>query len=359
MKDPVWLGLRSLAQEAPLLAFMLVGGAAADRIDRRHILLTSNVVQMTMAGVLAALYFTDRLGIGAILGASFVAGLAQSQSAPTYQATITTIVPRDQIPKAVALNSLQFNLSRFIGPALAGILLARSGAGVCLVVNAVSFVAVMAAVVTLKLPEAPPASKETLRQSLRAGVAHLWGTPILRMLTGLGLAASVLAFPLTTYMPVIADKVMGTGATGYSMLLSSYGAGAIVGAILTAQRGQVAHRGRLLLLSLIVYCACAARALLSGSQWVAMPLLAACGFCLVTTTSTLNSLVQETAPVELRGRVLSIWGLAFRGGMPLGGVLVGAFGRVVPVPLILVGTSAVLGAIALALLLQSRRLRAV
>jgi MFS family permease len=358
MGDPVWLGLRTLSGELPLIAFMLVGGAAADRIDRRRILLGSQVVQMTMAALLAVLYFTDRLGIWWILGAAFVTGLAQSQSAPTYQATITSIVPAPQIPKAVALNSLQFNLSRFLGPALAGVLLARFGAGACLSVNAVSFLAVMLAIMAIRLPAAAPTS-ETLRESVKSGIRHLWADPLLRLLTFLAFAGSFLAFPLTTFLPVLADDVLKTGAAGYSMLLSSFGVGAIVGAIATAQRGHVAGRGRILLVSYAVYGACAVGALLCGRQPVAMAFLAVCGFSLVNAFSTVNSLVQEHAPAEMRGRVLSIWGLAFRSGMPVGSVMVGAAARIVPVTAILAATSAVLGVLALTLLVRSRRLRAV
>ena len=129
LRDPFYLGLRAFAADAPLLAFMLVGGAMADRVDRRLILLTSNVLQMCFATALGVLYATDRLGIGAIVGLAFLTGLSQSQSAPTYQAVITSLVPPRRIQNAVALNSLQFNLSRTVGPAIAGVLLARAGTG--------------------------------------------------------------------------------------------------------------------------------------------------------------------------------------------------------------------------------------
>ena len=132
MGDPFYLGLRSFAQEVPLLAFMLLGGAVADRIDRRLILLSSQWFQMAMALLLGALYLTGHLGIVAIVLIAFATGLMQSQSAPTYQAVITSLVPRDRIANAVALNSLQFNLSRAIGPVVAGLLLAHAGAGLVL-----------------------------------------------------------------------------------------------------------------------------------------------------------------------------------------------------------------------------------
>jgi MFS family permease len=330
--NPVYLGLRAFAAEAPLVTFMLLGGALADRIDRRAVLLTSQILQMLFASALGLLYVAGYLGPAAILTIAFLTGLAQSQSAPTYQAVITSLVPPSHIPNAVALNSLQFNLSRMIGPAIAGILLASAGTGVCFAVNAASFLAVILALARIELPPPQPRPGVSLGQSLREGVGHVWGDPTLRGLTALAGLSSFLCFPLITYMPVIADNVLGSGAAGYSLLLSSFGAGAIVGAISTAQRGNRAHRGGLMLLGLAAYGAATLLALASRSQPVAMALLFVAGASVVTAYSTLNSLVQEHAPAELKGRVLSVYGIAFRGGTPLGnlaaGFLVGAKGAV-------------------------------
>jgi predicted MFS family arabinose efflux permease len=315
--NPVYLGLRSFAAEAPLLTFMLLGGAVADRVDRRRILLTSQVLQMTFAASLAALYAFGRLGIAAILTAAFLTGLAQSQSAPTYQAVITSLVPPRQIQNAVALNSLQFNLSRAIGPAIAGVLLARVGVGACLAVNALSFVAVIVAIWSIELP-APASTGESLGRSLGTGLRHVWASRGLRQLTLLAAAGSFFAFPLITYLPTLA-----TGAAGYSMLLSSLGVGAIGGAIATAHRGNVPGRERRLLLAFVIFGTSAAGAVLARTQMLAMALLFVAGWSMVTGFSTLNALVQESAPDALRGRVLSIYGLFFRGGGPVGGLVAG------------------------------------
>lgn len=324
-RNPLFLGLRSFAAEAPLIGLMLVGGAVADRVDRRHILLASQAVQMTLATALLALFLGERLGLLAILAIAFVTGLAQSQSSPTYQAVLTSLVPSHEIPRAVAMNSLQFNLSRAIGPVIAGLLLARGGTAACFAVNVVSYAAVLAALARIRLPPRPPRAKpESLGRSLRAGLAHVSGHPVLSRLTLLAAVGSFLAFPLTTYLPVFADEVQRTGATGYSLLLSSYGAGAIGGAISTAQRGHVPGRGRLLLIAFALYGSLAGTALLSPWQPVSMLLLFGAGWSLVTAYSTLNSLVQEHAEDALRGRILSIYGLCFRGGMPFGGLVAGA-----------------------------------
>jgi MFS family permease len=323
--NPVYLGLRSFAGEAPLLAFMMVGGAMADRIDRRRILMTSQILQMSFAATLAALYFSGHLGIAAILTMAFLTGLAQSQSAPTYQAALSTLVPPRHIPNAVALNSLQFNLSRTLGPAIAGLLLARAGTGVCLIVNAVSFLAVIAALWSIEIPSPSIGKQESLRQSMSAGLQHVFSQPLLRALTLLGFLGSFLAFPLITYMPVIADDVLNSGVSGYGLLLSAFGAGAIVGALGTAYRGNRQGRGRTSLLSLVVYGLAVFVAVHTHSLPVAVTLLFVAGISVSSSFSILNSLVQELAPEALRGRVLSIYGLAFRGGMPVGSLLAGFF----------------------------------
>ena len=321
--NPVYLGLRSFAQEVPLIAFMLVGGAFADRMDRRRILLGSQVLQMAFAVALALLDATDHLELYAILLLAFLTGLTQSQSAPTYQAVLTTLVPPQRIPNAVALNSLQFNLSRFLGPAFAGVLLARLGTTACFSVNALSYVAVILALLRLRMPPLATPSTGSLRDSLVVGFRHVGASPVLRALTALAAVASVLAFPLITYLPVLAGDVLGTGAAGYSLLLSSFGAGAIGGALATAQRGDRPGRGRLMLTMLAVFGGATILAVASRTQLLSMALLLVSGWSLVTAFSTLNSLVQEHTPGEVRGRVLAIYGLAFRGGMPLGSLVAG------------------------------------
>ncbi len=356
--NPVYLGLRSFAQEAPLLAFMLIGGAVADRVDRRRILLTSNVLQMAFAVVLFALFGLDRLGVGAILTIAFLTGLAQSQSAPTYQAVLTSIVPPERIPNAVALNSLQFNLSRAIGPAIAALLLARAGTGVCFLVNALSFVAVIVALARIRMPPIASKPQGSLRESLATGLRHVARDPVIGLLMALAGISSFLAFPLITYMPVIADGVLGMGAAGYSLLLSSFGAGAILGAITTAQRGNRQGRGRLLLHALGIYSIATIAALVSPLPLLTMALLFVSGASLVTAFSTLNSLVQELAPNELRGRVVSIYSLAFRGGSPLGSLVAGFLVAPLGAPIVIGGFSALLLATVIAVRLRGGRVPA-
>jgi len=321
--NPYYLALRTFAAEAPLIAFMLVGGAAADRFDRRRILIVSQFLQMSFAAALGVLFVTGRLSFPLILLFAFLTGLAQSQSAPTYQATLTTLVPPKQIPNAVALNSVQFNLSRTIGPVIGGVFFTVAGAGACFAANALSFAAIIAALLRIEIPS-PSDARKGWRESVLAGFRHVYESPLLLLLTSISCAGAFLSYPLITYLPVFADKVLRAGPTGYSFLLSSFGVGAVAGALTTARRGHVPGRGRLLLKAWMVYATATLGALLAGNLWIAMALLVISGASLVTGSSTLISLMQENVPDAMRGRTMSIYSVAFRGGMPLGAIFAGA-----------------------------------
>jgi predicted MFS family arabinose efflux permease len=255
----------------------------------------------------------------------FITGLAQSQSAPTYQAFLTSIVPREVIPRAVAMNSLQFNLSRSIGPPIAAVLLVGLGAAWCFVVNAFSFVAVIVALILISIPRAAPSLRPSqgVASSLVEGLRYVRKAPNIGLIVALAGALSFFVFPLTTFLPVVADEVLGSGAGGYSMLLSAIGLGAIVGAIATAHRGRFEGRGRFVLVCFVVGPLTAVGAVLCGRQWLATALLFFYGVLQTSGSSTMNGLVQELAPEAMRGRILSLFGFAFRGGSPIGALVMG------------------------------------
>lgn len=360
LKNPAYLGWRQFASELPLVAFMLIGGVLADRFNKKSILMASQLVQMALALVLAGLYFTGHLTIWAVVIVGFITGLAQSQSAPTYQAFLTSVVPRETIPRAVAMNSLQFNLSRSIGPPIAAALLVALGAAWCFVINAFSFVAIMVALLMIRMPMLAAGARpaQGVASSLREGLSYVRKSPDIAMIVWLAGALSFFVFPLTTFLPVVADEVLGTGAGGYSMLLSAIGLGAIVGAIGTAHRGRFEGRGRFVLACFVVGPLLAAGAVLCGNQWLATTLLFGYGIVQVSGSSTLNGLVQELAPEEMRGRIVALFGLTFRGGAPLGALLLGYsvtwFGPAVALSVSLIGMSVLCGA----LLYVSPRFRA-
>ena len=211
------------------------------------------------------------------------------------------------------------------------------------------------------MPDFPSATRtvvhETLVRSLKGGFTQMRTSPLLALLTMLGAAGSFLGFPLITYLPVVAGDLLGTGAAGYSLLLSSFGAGAIVGALFTAHRGHVPGRGRAVLAAFVVYGAASLGTVLSSRQPIAMALLFAAGWALVTAFSTLNSLVQENATDALRGRIVSIYGLAFRGGMPLGSLVAGVLVRSLGAPAVLGAFSGALALLSAVVYIRNGRLR--
>ena len=188
-----------------------------------------------------------------------------------------------------------------------------------------------------------------------AGLVHVRRHPALRTLTLTGAVASFLAFPLLTYLPVIAGQVLRTGASGYSLLLTSFGIGAIVGALATARRGHVPGRERAMLLYLVLFGGATVAAMASGRQWPAMGFLLVSGWSIVSAFSILNSLVQENALDALRGRVVSIYSLAFRGGMPLGSLTAGFLVRSFGAPRVIGGYCLVLVLLAASLHLLGPR----
>jgi predicted MFS family arabinose efflux permease len=325
---------------------MLLGGVLADRFNKKSILMASQVIQLGMALILATLYFTGHLSIWAVVAVGFITGLAQSQSAPTYQAFLTSIVPRDVIPRAVAMNSLQFNLSRSIGPPIAAALLVALGAAWCFVINAFSFFAVIAALLMIRIVRDATINerpRQGVASSLFEGFRYVRHAPEIAMIVGLAGALSFFVFPLTTFLPVVADEVLGSGAGGYSMLLSAIGLGAIVGAISTAHRGGFEGRGRFILMCFVLGPLLATGAVVCGNQWLACVFLFGYGAVQTSGSSTLNGLLQELAPEEMRGRIVALFGFTFRGGSPLGALLLGYsvtwFGPAVAISASLLGMS--------------------
>jgi MFS family permease len=338
-----WLGLDAFLGEAPFLLFSLLGGVFADRIDRRRILLGSQFVQLTSAFLLAALILTQSVEIWIILTLSFVVGLAQSFGAPAYAALVPTLVDRHDLPNAVALNSIQFNLARVIGPVLAGIAFYKLGAAWCFGLNGLSFLAPVAALLLLKrggtttLP-----TPESVLQSLRAGLRAVSGGGPLKGLVGLAFFGSFCSLPLITFLPVFAKDVFHRDAKGYSILLAVFGIGAVCGAVGVAGMGHVRRKGILAVSMQVTFGTLMAGFALSRTPMISYVLLFLAGSCLMVIFAMFMTLVQENVADNMRGRVVSVYSLAFRGAMPLGNLAAGLASSFVPTPMVLVVNGAVL-----------------
>lgn len=345
-----YLGLDSFLGELPLILFTLIGGVVADRHSRRLLLSASQYVQMACAFVLALLVYTGAVSVWHILALSFVAGTAQAFGGPAYQSLIPALVPKSDLPNAVALNSIQFNLGRIVGPMIAGTTLAvlgrwlgqATGSALCFAINGLSFLAVIAGLRMLRGGEMTPGPRKELMQELRGGLRYVWAHPSLLMLTTLASLGTFLGVPLMTFLPVMARDVFGRGVDLYSEMLVVSGAGAVAGALLVAWIGKNVQIGRTMLGSQIAFGLTFVGFALSTTLWVSLVLLFVASGLLMVGFSLLSSLVQLIAPDDMRGRVMSIYMVAFRGGMPLGSLASGYAVSVTSAPLVLAVNGALL-----------------
>ncbi|MGH9199517.1 MAG: MFS transporter, partial [Acidimicrobiia bacterium] len=321
--SPFYLGLDAFLGELPILLFTLIGGVMADRQDRRRVLLTSQYIQMTSALTLAALVYWDLVRVWHILTLSFITGFGQAFGGPAYQALIPALVDQKDLPNAIALNSIQFNLARVIGPLLAGIALAWLGTAACFGLNGLSFLVVIAALWSLRVPFIPAQNRQPIMLELRSGLSYVWHEGALRALTVLAFATTFLGIPLLTFLPVFARDIFHSGASGYSQLMAYSGIGAVSGALVVAWLGRFRQMGLTLLSVQAVFSLLTVAFALSRHLWVSYVLLFAGGAALIIVFSMMTSLVQLIAPNQLRGRVVSIYMVAFRGGMPLGSLASG------------------------------------
>lgn len=337
------LGLDAFLGDAPFLVFSLLGGVLADRIDRRRILLGSQFVQMSSATLLVILVLTGTVQVWMILVLSFVVGFAQSFGGPAYQALVPTLVDRGDLPNAVALNSIQFNLARVIGPVLAGVAFYRLGAAGCFGLNALSFLAPIAALLALQRggPAAAPAS-ETVFASLKRGLQVVRDARSLRGLVVLSFVGSFCAMPLVTFLPVFARTVFHRDARGYSVLLAAFGIGAIVGAFGVAAFGNVRRKGALAVAMQMFFGLLMAAFALSRTPVLSYAILGLAGAALMVVFALFMTLVQSNVEDQLRGRVVSVYSLAFRGAMPLGNLVAGALASAFTAPKVLVANGIIM-----------------
>jgi MFS family permease len=340
----VFLGLDAFLQQLPIILFTLIGGVFADRYDRRRTLLASQYVQMATSGVLALLMYLHVVQIWHILLLSFTTGLAQSFGGPAYQSLIPSLVDKKDLPNAVALNSIQFNLARVLGPLLFAATLAAfrdsgynesQAMNACFLLNSLSFLVVINTLMALRVKHIPPASTRGMRDELRGGLSYVRAHGTLVALIVLAAATTFLGFALLTFLPLFARSVFHEGAATYSHLMAFSGAGSIVGALIVAWLGKFPRMGLTTLVMQVVYGLLIVAFAWSRILWLSDILLFFTGAALMVVFSTVTSLVQLIAPNEMRGRVMSIYMLAFRGGMPLGSLVSGYLAKFLGAPAVI------------------------
>ncbi len=356
-KSSFYLGLDDFLGQLPILLFTLIGGVIADRHDRRHVLLGSQYIQMTTAFILAALIYMGVVRVQHVLLLSFVAGLGQAFGGPAYQSLIPSLVQRNDLPNAIALNSIQFNLARVFGPLLAGVTLAAWGAAACFALNGLSFLVVIVALMSLTIKHIPPADKKSMLHELKGGLRYAKGQPAIVALTILASLTTFLGLPLLTLLPIFARDIFHGDINRYSHMMAFSGAGAVCGALIVAWLGRFRHMGLAVLLVQGTFGALVMAFSVSRIPWLSDLLLFLTGASLLVVFSMTASLVQLIVPDNLRGRVVSIYMVAFRGGMPLGSLAAGWIASVTSAPLVLTVNGALIVCVASYFLIRSHGVR--
>ena len=322
-KSPRMLGLDAFLGNIPIFLFSLVGGVVADRLSRRRLLLASQWVQLTCAFTLATLIATGVVRIWHILTLSFIVGTAQSFGGPAYLALIPTLVEKEDLPNAIALNTIQFNLARVIGPVLGGLALTKFGAVWCFSLNGVSFSAVIISLLMLHMTFKPQPSGASILSDMKQGFFFIRKQGAMEALIVLAFLMTALAIPMITFLPVFAKDVFHGGPSTFTTLLVFSGLGAIAGALLMAAMGNVRKKGRVALLMLMGMGGGMAGFALSKNLALSCILLFLSGVALMSAFTMISSLVQMITSHEMRGRVMSVYNVAFRGGMPFGNLATG------------------------------------
>jgi MFS family permease len=345
-----YLGLDEFLSQLPILLFMLIGGVVADRHDRRRLLTGSQYVQAFTAFALAALVFTGTVRVEHIFVLSFITGCGQAFGGPAYQALIPSLVPRRDLPNAIALNSTQFNLSRVLGPVAGGSVVFAIGTAWCFALNGLSYFLVVLALASLHLPAHVPTTRpRDLAGELRGGLRYVRDTRLIYVLTALAFVSTFLAMPVATLLPSFATDVLdgfGSPRTRLWMLMASQGLGAIVGALFVGSQATFQRRGRVVLGSQIALGLLVAGFAFSPWLPLSLILLFAVGLASMVSLSTTLSLVQLIVPDELRGRVVSIYMVALRSGMPLGSLVAGMLADLLSPPVIMAANGLVLCGVA-------------
>jgi MFS family permease len=355
-KSEWYLGLDYFFGQLPILLLTLIGGVVADRHNRRYVLLGSQLIQMATAFTLAVLVYFNHVVVAEILALSFVAGLGQAFGGPAYQALIPSLVQKKDLPNAIALNSIQFNLARVFGPLLAGATLAAWGSAACFSLNGLSFVVVIAALLSMRIQQVKPPQK-SLVDELKGGLRYTRGEPTIVSLAVLGGLTTFLGLPLLTFLPVFAKDIFHGDINRFSHMMAFSGAGAVCGALIVAWLGRFRHMGKALLVTQALFGVLVTAFAVTRVLWLSNAILFCTGAALLMTFSMTASLVQLIVPDALRGRVMSIYMVAFRGGMPLGSLVAGYAASRTSAPAVLEVNGMLILAVSIYFLVRSHGVR--
>jgi len=322
--SPLAVGALAFCRFGPFTVFGLLSGVIADRLDNRRTLIGTQAVQMVLATILAILALSGTVTLWQIYTLAALIGTALVLDAPVRQGLTFQMVGRDELPNAIALNSSVFNASRIIGPAIAGVLIASTGIGVCFALNAASFLAVLAGLLAMRKEDLYPLDRgepPTFFRGTREGLAYVRRSPRIALVIGLVLVISTLGFNFNVLLPLLAEITLDSGPRTFGVITACFGAGALAGALISAAVGRPSWK--VLLLGTGGF-ALAELALAPERSVIAIgALLFVTGTCFTLWTSSSNTLLQLAAPDYIRGRVIGIYYYAFNGIAPLGGLFAG------------------------------------
>ncbi|HUS14768.1 MAG TPA: MFS transporter [Chloroflexia bacterium] len=336
------LGLTSALQFAPVLLLSVLGGALADRVPKRKVLIVTQSVMMVLALVMALLNVTHVVQVWHVLVLAALLGVANAIDMPTRQAFVVELVGKEDLMNSIALNSTVFNAARIVGPAIAGLLIATVGVTGCFFLNGVSFVAVIAGLLMMRAPfftrrpePAKEADAESFLHSIGAGFRYIWATPAVLSMVLLVGAVGTFGLNFGVWLPVMARDVLHVGAEGYGLMMSVMGAGSLVAGLGLAFGGKRSRK------RLAVVAAAAFAVVLGGLAFstvypVSLLLLVALGAAMVAFSATANTTVQLTVPDELRGRVMAVYMMVFAGTTPIGALLAGTLAHATSTPISMV-----------------------
>lgn len=331
--SPAYLGYVSFAFGLPSWLFMLYGGVIADRVPRRTLLIVAQFCMMMLALVLAGVTFMSLIRPWHIVIFVLGLGFANAFDAPARQAFVIDLVGREDITNAVALNSTIFNLSSVVGPAIAGVVYALLGPACCFALNGLSFIAVIVALLLMKVkPNNTLHQTTSALSSMKEGIRYVWVHPVIRTLICLVAATAMFGFAYITLIPAWAVTILGGDATTNGLMHSARGAGAVLGALLIASLGQFRFKGKLLtagtfFLPVLMIVFAFVRSLL-----ISLFVLLFMGLALLLIINLSNVLLQTLVSDNLRGRVMSVYSLTHFGFMPIGGLFAGGIAEYVGEP---------------------------
>lgn len=350
----VFVGVVTAAQLGPLLVLSLVGGALADAVDRKKLLIVLSIEQALGSIALAAVAFADDPNRVVLVAVVLAIGCGNALYAPTFSAVVPILVPRRDLAGAISLNSVQMNASRVIGPVIGSFIFANVGASWVFVLNAASYACVIVALTRVPLPDPPSTGTQGLHrllEGIRYARAHREvGQSILVIF-----AFSLLSLPFITQMPALADVNLGLDAKSeaYGLLYAAFGLGAVSGALSVGTLFAGRDKARLTRIGLVVFAALLAGFSLLRVAWAAYPTIFAVGAAYFLVITSLSTVLQEHLDDSVRGKVMALWIMGFGGTVPFGGLAGGAIAEATSITVMVLGGAAV--AVALAVVFDLRR----